>query len=236
LLRFLCAMLDRMQQFRIHTSHSCQIVCIDPVSFILVFVDHPQSSRIGNQNLMSQAFQESADPTGMGPRFQGDPHRFYVCEFALQGFGRRRNLSFFDHFSVAVQNHVVAFLVGQIQSNREITLLLVITLHLASLLSFCTKQCVFADHYRYCVKGGWPSHPYLCATVVRFLGGRAYRMPDRRDACRNVTGRILSYYLVLTRMITSASFADRDTFQSSEVFSEKSVASSSFRARTQKPV
>src|SRR5690606_11028248 len=88
----------------------------------------------------SQAFQESADPTGMGPRFQGDQHRFYVSEFALQGFGRRRNLSFFDHFSVAVQNHVVAFLVGQIQSNREMTLLLVITLHLASLLSVCTNS------------------------------------------------------------------------------------------------
>src|SRR5690606_28998786 len=157
----------------------------DPVSFILVFVDHPQSSRIGNQNLMSQAFQESADPTGMGPRFQGDPHRFYVSEFALQGFGRRRNLSFFDHFSVAVQNHVVAFLVGQIQSNREMTLLLVITLHLASLLSFCTKQCVFADHYRYCVKGAGLLIPISAVKIWCFQ-----RDPTGKDARRNVTAKM----------------------------------------------
>src|SRR5690606_10127704 len=183
LLRFLCAMLDRMQQFRIHTSHSCPIVCIDPVSFILVFVDHPHSSRIGNQNLMSQAFQESADPTGVGPRFQGDPHRFYVSEFALQGFGRRRNLSFFDHFSVAVQNHVVAFLVGQIQSHREIMTLLVILFHWSVSFLFSLFECVFAYHYRYCVKGDWPSQPYLCGLNRR----RSYAssQPDRTGSRMN---------------------------------------------------
>src|SRR5690606_28848534 len=104
-----------------------------------------------------------------------------VCSSDL----RRRNLSFFDHFSVAVQNHVVAFLVGQIQSNREMTLLLVITLHLASLLSFCTKQCVFADHYRYCVKGAGLLIPISAVKIWCFQ-----RDPTGKDARRNVTAKM----------------------------------------------
>src|SRR5690606_33037260 len=42
------------------------------------------------------------------------------CELMLQPFLRRSNPSFFEYFPVPVQNHEVAFLVGQSQSNREI--------------------------------------------------------------------------------------------------------------------
>jgi len=83
-LRVFSAVLERSEQFRVEPSQASELLSVDLVRLSAVGVDEPQPAGVGDQDLVTVSFEQTAHPRRMRARLNGDAHLFATGETPLE--------------------------------------------------------------------------------------------------------------------------------------------------------
>ncbi len=116
-LRFSAAMAYRMQQSSIHPRQARESARIYTVVYVVVVVNHPNSSRIGHDDFVSEAAQEPADPRRVSSHLKHDPAA--VCTRELRGkpCRGRSECSLREDFPFVAEDTVVTGFIADVDAN-----------------------------------------------------------------------------------------------------------------------
>jgi hypothetical protein len=87
-LRVFAAVLEWIEQLRVHSCQASQILGVDLIRFTLVSVDEPQLPGVGHQDLVATLLQYPARPRRVGSGLYGYAHRrLFGGEASPKGLG-----------------------------------------------------------------------------------------------------------------------------------------------------
>jgi hypothetical protein len=114
------AMPDGREQARIVGGEAGQSLGVVAIVLGIGGGDGADLARVGDDGLVAEAFQQTADPGRMSAGFKRDAHpRFPLEVLAESGFGGL-NTSLFEPISILVENAIMAETIAQIKANGQV--------------------------------------------------------------------------------------------------------------------
>ena len=113
------AMLDGIEQLRIHAGNLCQHAGVVFVALAVAGVNRPELARVGNKDLVLELREKPFDPRAVGTHFKSNPRvRIFLRESA-QGLAVIRNGALVDNLAVLVQNADRMLFIAEIETDSN---------------------------------------------------------------------------------------------------------------------
>ena len=177
----------RMQQSSIHPRQARESARIYTVVFVVVVVNHPNSSRIGHDDFVSEAAQEPADPRRVSSHLKHDPAA--VCTLELRGkpCRGRSECSLREDFAFVAEDTVVTGFIADVDANDLIPPR---GCQLRLFAALCSVAIGSMRRMPLSAKGNWRVRPFFKGGQNQEEGGWSlFYIPDKISVAPTLTPR-----------------------------------------------
>src|SRR5438874_2845354 len=154
LLRFLAPVANRIEQRAIHPPDARQHQRVPPIALAFMLINRPHLARIGHNHLPTQPFQVSTDPWAMRSGFHHGQGPTVTGSQSGQASSIVTQSAFLLHFAFAIERTKPVPPLSQIQSYRDLTLLMLLLHRQSSLPKHATLRRSPPSHLIWL--GAWP--------------------------------------------------------------------------------